>query len=176
MFLSCDFMELTMRILYSLLLIVFSFSILSCPYPCEPDAETPSLPDTDFYIINEKETYSANEEFQIHFSSIPEFNYFGKYSFTISLMEYDTNTDQYEVTSNFIFCDKFEDLSFESFEYDKKDLKDLQTFTKTFSVKVLREGKFRCYINGMGCHFNDKGGMSAVGYSKCLYINVSRED
>lgn len=79
--------KLIFLILYA---IFFSLTFTSCLW-CQLDDEADFLPNTDFYIVPEKDSYSLDEELLLTFSSIPNFSTFDKYTFEICSKEYDTD-------------------------------------------------------------------------------------
>ena len=76
------------------ILFVFSFLFVSCP----DENEAENLPNTDFYISPEKNSYSINDNLLITFSSIPNFSTFDKYTFEIYAKKYDTTQNEYVLT------------------------------------------------------------------------------
>lgn len=132
------------------------------------------MKNTDFSISPEKEVYSADEEIKLVFSSITDFSYYTKYRFSISLEEFDENENRY-VSSNSLTCIDTETTEkIEAFEYEKSNTSDNSAITKTFSIHATNQGKFICYIEGFGYHFNEYGGASpGIKYEKIIYFRVS---
>ena len=141
-----------------------------CPYWCEPGGEIATLPDVSFTISPEKNTYAVNEEMTLTFSQIPDFSFFGRYSFVIKLGKFDENKKEYIATDKLKISDSESDSIV--FEYEEKDVENSSKVVKTFPIKAVEEGKFACYISGNGYHFYNNGGCTLVGYDKSIYIDV----
>ncbi|WP_191013591.1 hypothetical protein [Treponema zioleckii] len=157
------------------LLFMFCFFFSGCFFlVCDTDSAD-SLANTEFFITYEKDAYSVDEEFELTFSSVPDFSTFDKYAFTIELKAYDAKQNKYTLSDEFHFIG----MNFEvptnsvTFEYEKKDVGQAEKVVKKFSVKASKQGNYACYIHGWGYSFNDKGGYSALDYEKCLYIDIT---
>lgn len=143
------------------ILFVFSFLFVSCP----DENEAENLPNTDFYISPEKNSYSINDNLLITFSSIPNFSTFDKYTFEIYAKKYDTTQNEYVLTDKVDFIDITTEEIKKSvnFEYDEKNVGDSSKVLKTFFAKITEQGKFVFWIHGDGWSFNAKGGCSVYG-------------
>jgi len=157
-------------------IIFLLFSFLSaimytgCPCWCEPGGEIATLPNVSFTISPEKDKYAADEEMTLTFSQIPDFSFFGKYSFTIKLEKFDENKKEYIATDKIKISDS--ESNSVAFEYEEKDVENSSKVVKTFPIKAVEQGKFSCHIYGDGYHFYNNGGYTLVSYDKCIYIDV----
>lgn len=148
------------------LIVLFHFiTLIGCP-----NGNYALLPDIDFSVSPQKNSYTIGEEMELIFTQIPDFTMFGKYSFEIELKEFDEENNEYIKTNKIIFfpdeCDSV------YFEYEEDDVVCPLRVEKSFSMKAIQKGKFLALLHGNGYIYNDKGGYSAVGYDKSLYIDV----
>ena len=156
-------------------ILVFCFICTGCFFLwCELDGETASLPNVTFTISPETDEYAVGDEMILTFSQIPDFSFFGKYSFEVDLKEYDI-TQKQNISTNKIY---FSNMDSESvitsinFSFKEEDLDDPTKVSKTFRVKAVEPGKFVCHIYGNGYHFYNNGGYTLVGYDNWIYIDV----
>lgn len=153
-------------------LFIFFLSLFSLCFfiSCDPE-EGAILPDVDFTISPSKNSYSTEEDIQVNFSLIPDFSLFDKYTFKITLEEYDETTRSYKNTNDSFFVENSKNEV--SFSYAEEDTKDKTKVNKTFPIKLIRSGEFACFIAGHGWYITDKGGESAVGYFNRICFSVS---
>ena len=88
-------------------------------------------------------------------SFIPNLSFYDKYTFSISLEEYNEykNISLFENTKKLIFLESPDDNPI-TFQYEEKDLENDQMVTRTFSIKALATGEFACSLSS---HGHDRG-------------------
>ena len=144
------------QIIYFLSLIILTFNILSC----DPQGYA-SLSNVTFSMEPKKDSYSVGEEAKIVVSFIPNLSFYDKYTFSISLEEYNEykNISLFENTKKLIFLESPDDNPI-TFQYEEKDLENDQMVTRTFSIKALTTGEFACSLSS---HGHDRGYQSETG-------------
>ena len=153
------------------LLCMSAFFNTSCLW-CQLGDDDPVLSGIDFHTSPEKSQYSVNEKIGLCFSSVPDFSYYREYTFSIKFYKYDEIRDTYEPTDEIVDIETEEKSSSIEFSYDEKDFTENSKIAKSFFVKASKIGKFLIILDGEGWHYNDKGGKSATGYWKGVYIEV----